>query len=94
MHSTHRGTAHHIVAVHGRIESDARKKIGFKLRPKLLQLCERKAIEFATPFQTIAHGEADFLVRFAKGNTLVHEVSRSRHGVEKAGLAGAAHARR
>src|SRR5580704_14969381 len=94
MHSTYRCPANHIVAVHRGIESNARKKIGFKLRSKLLQFGKRKALEFATSFQTIAHREANFLVRLAKGNTLVHEVSRSRHGVEEAGLAGTAHASR
>src|SRR5580692_1794810 len=94
MHSTYRCPANHIVAVHRGVESNTRKKIGFKLRPKLLQLGKRKAIEFATPFQTIAHREANFLVRLAKGNTLVHEVSCRRHGVEEASLAGTAHASR
>src|SRR5271156_1081045 len=81
------------MAIYGRIESDARKKIGFELGPKLLQLLERKAIELATLLQTIAHGQANFLVRLAKGNSLVHEVGGGGHGIEIAGLAGGAHAR-
>src|SRR3984885_8962515 len=81
------------MAVHRGIKSDAQKKVGFELRPKLLQLVERKAIEFATLLQTITHRQPDFLVRLAKGNSLMHEVGRGGHGIEKASLAGAAHAR-
>ena len=55
MHPADRSAANHVVAIHGGIEGDARKKIGFELRPKLLQFIEREAIEFATPLQTIAH---------------------------------------
>src|ERR1700761_4253965 len=85
-------SADHVVAVHGRVQRDARKKVSFKLRAELLQLFERKTTQFATFLKTITHRLAYSLVRLAKGNSLVHEVGCGRHSIQKTSFAGATHA--
>src|SRR5277367_1967293 len=83
-----------VMAVQRRFKRDGSKEVKFEFSAELFQFVQGQIVQLATLVQAIADSVANLLVRFTKGNTLVYKIRRSSHRIQKAALAGSAHALR
>src|SRR5215475_6626619 len=80
------------MAVQGCFERDCCKKILLEFSAELFQVIQGQIIQLATLVQAIADSVANLLVCFTKGDALMHKIRCGSHSIQKATLAGSAHA--
>src|SRR5215469_13416652 len=73
-HAFTRRSADDVMAIERRLERNCGIEIFRKLLAELAHLFQRQIAEFYALLDREAHRVADLLVRFAEGNSLMHEV--------------------